>query len=357
MHLHDLPLLQVQRTTASVRLKHHTKEPPMRYFLTGATGFIGGRLARQLVAAGHEVVALVRTPSKAQDLAALGITLSPGDITDKESMRAGMAGADGLFHVAGWYKIGVRDGSPGDRINVAGTRNVLELMQELGIPKGVYTSTLAVNSDTKGQLVDEHYHFHGPHLSEYDRTKAAAHDLAEQMMAAGLPLVIVMPGVVYGPDDPSNTGATLTQYLQRKLPMIPQQSAYCWAHVDDIAQAHRLAMEKGKAGESYIIGGPPHTLVEALQIAQELTGIPAPRSAPPWLFTAMSRLMGIVERVVPVPDVYTAEGLRILAGATYIGNNAKARRDLGYQPRPLREGLAETLLYEMEKIGLAPASA
>src|SRR5688572_19597821 len=113
----------------------------MHYFVTGATGFVGGRVARQLVAAGHTVNAVVRTPAKAQDLAALGVRVSAGDVTDKESMRAPMTGVDGVFHIAGWYKLGVRDKSDAEAINVQGTRNVLELMRELRIPKGVYTST------------------------------------------------------------------------------------------------------------------------------------------------------------------------------------------------------------------------
>ena len=101
----------------------------MKYFITGATGFIGGRLARQLREAGHEVVAVVRNPAKAQDLAQLGVTLHQGDVTDKESMRKPMSGVDGVFHVAGWYKVGVRDKSQAYAINVEGTRNVLELMK------------------------------------------------------------------------------------------------------------------------------------------------------------------------------------------------------------------------------------
>src|SRR5207244_3025473 len=147
----------------------------MKEFVTGATGFVGGRVVRQLIDAGHQVVVVVRNPAKAADLANLGIEIHQGDVTDKESMRAPMQGVDGVFHIAGWYKIGVRDKSDGEKINVQGTRNVLELMRELGIPKGVYTSTLAVNSNTHGKLVDESYHYSGPHLSEYDRTKWVAH--------------------------------------------------------------------------------------------------------------------------------------------------------------------------------------
>jgi nucleoside-diphosphate-sugar epimerase len=324
----------------------------VRYYVTGATGFVGGRVARKLAAQGHDVVALVRSPEKAADLAAAGITLAKGDVTDKESMRRPMTGVDGVYHIAGWYKIGTRDKQEGQKINVDGTRNVLALMQELGIRKGVYTSTLAVNSDTHGKMVDEHYTFTGQHLSEYDRTKAEAHQVAEELIAQGVPLVIVMPGLIYGPGDTSSTRTTFVQYLQRKLPMIPQQTAFCWAHVDDIADAHIAAMEKGKAGERYIIAGPRHTLVEAMAMAQGITGIPAPRSVPPAFFGTLSPMMGLVEKVLPVPDSYTAEGLRVVAGVTYIGDNSKARRTLGYAPRPLQEGLAETLTHEMKLLGM-----
>jgi nucleoside-diphosphate-sugar epimerase len=147
----------------------------MRYFVTGATGFIGGRVARRLVEAGHQVVALVRTPAKANELRDGGVELVAGDITDRESMRHPMTGVDGVFHIAAWYKVGARDKHAAQRINVEGTRNVLELMRDLKIPKGVYTSTLAVFGDTHGQIVDENYRYDGPHLSEYDRTKWAAH--------------------------------------------------------------------------------------------------------------------------------------------------------------------------------------
>jgi nucleoside-diphosphate-sugar epimerase len=228
----------------------------------------------------------------------------------------------------------------------------LELMQELRIPKGVYTSTLDVNSDTHGLLADESYRYSGRHLSEYDRTKAEAHRIAEQFIARGLPLVIVMPGLVYGPGDTSSARSTLVSYLQRRLPMIPRKTAFSWAHVEDIALAHRLAMEKGRPGETYIVCGPTHTLIEALQLANTLTGIPLPRSAPPLLLKAMSVLMGALERVLPLPALYTAEGLRVIAGITYIGDNAKARRELGYSPRPLEAGLRETLEHEMRLLGM-----
>ncbi|WIG61472.1 MAG: dihydroflavonol-4-reductase [Ktedonobacterales bacterium] len=326
----------------------------MKYFVTGATGFVGGRVARQLVEAEHDVVVVARNPEKAQDLAELGITVHRGDVTEKESMRAPMTGADGVFHIAGWYKLGMKDKRAGEATNVQGTRNVLELMRELGIPKGVYTSTLAVFSDTHGRLVDETYRYDGPHLSEYDRTKWVAHyEVAEPMIASGLPLVIVQPGLIYGPGDTSNVRTALIQYLQRKLPVVPARTAFCWAHVDDIARGHLLAMEQGKPGESYIIAGPMHTMVDALAIAQRLTGVPAPRlHMPPAGMKAMAGMMGLVEKIAPVPESYSSEYLRVSAGATYLGDNAKAKRELGYAPRPLEKGLGETLAHEMRLLGM-----
>jgi nucleoside-diphosphate-sugar epimerase len=167
-----------------------------------------------------------------------------------------------------------------------------------------------------------------------------------------------MPGLVYGPGDTSSVRTTLIQYLQRKLPLIPRRTAFAWAHVDDIARGHILAMEQGAPGESYIIAGPASTLEDALKLAEQITGVPAPRlRVPPGLLKAMSRLMSVVERVVPVPDDFSAEYLRINAGVTYIGDNAKARRDLGYNPRSLETGLAETLNHEMRLLGMpAPVS-
>lgn len=321
----------------------------MRYFVTGATGFLGGRVARQLRQAGHEVVAVARDLSKASGLTADGVRVVAGDVTDKESLRAPMAGTDGVFHIAGWYKVGVRDRSPGIRINVDGTRNVLEVMKQLKIAKGVYTSTLAVNSDTHGKLVDESYRFEGKHISAYDRTKAEAHDVAAAFARDGLPLVIVQPGVIYGTGDLGPIHDLWAQFLRRKLPMSPRRTTFCWAHVDDVARGHLLAMERGRTGESYFLAGPPHPLVEVLGLAAEVSGVRAPRlSAPPWLLKTMAAVMGVVERVVPVPADFSGEYLRESAGTTYIGENAKARRELGWTPRPLSEGLPETVRHEMD---------
>jgi nucleoside-diphosphate-sugar epimerase len=322
----------------------------MKYFLTGATGFVGGVLARQLREMGHEVNAVIRSPEKASELRSLGVQLFKGDVTDKESMRPAMQGVDGVFHVAGWYKIGVRDKSEGEKVNVQGTRNVLELMKELRIPKGVYTSTLAINSDTHGELKNESYHFTGKHISEYDRTKAAAHDIASNFIAGGLPLVIVMPGGIYGPGDTSILRRTWIDYLQGKLPMIPDKAGICWTHVEDVARGHILAMERGVSGETYIIAGEACTYQEAFQIANHITGIKAPATVPYQMLKVMSSLVKPFDRLMP--ETYTSEALGITAGVTYWGDNSKAKRFLGYDPRPLTEGLESTLKHEMKLLGI-----
>jgi nucleoside-diphosphate-sugar epimerase len=323
----------------------------MRYFITGSTGFLGGEIARQLRRDGHDVVALVRTPAKAEALQRLGVTLAVGDITNRASLPGPMAGVDGVFHCAAWYKVG-QDSAEAEQINVAGTRHVLETMRELGVAKGVYTSTVAVFSDTEGQLVDESYRHDGPFLSEYDRTKWQAHyEVAAPMAAAGLPLVILMPGAIYGPGDTSGLRSFFVQYLRGKLAAVPARTAFCWAHVEDVARAHLLAMEKGRVGESYIVAGPPHSMIEALQIAERITGIKAPAlHPPPTLMKAASTVMGALGALVTLPPELTAEGLRVLAGVTYFGSNAKARRELGYEPRSLEDGLRETLAWEMKQL-------
>ncbi|MGH2348919.1 MAG: NAD-dependent epimerase/dehydratase family protein [bacterium] len=317
--------------------------------MTGATGFIGGALARRLAADGHEVIALVRNPDAAGALAGAGVRLHPGDITDKSSMRGGMREADGVFHLAGWYKIGVRDLRPGLRINVDGTRNVLELAGELAVPRIVYTSTLGVFSDTGGRVVDETYRHDGPWLSEYDRTKWLAHyEVAEPMMRAGLPAVIVQPGVVYGPGDTSAMHSTIVQYLRRRLPVLPRRTGYCWGHVDDTVDGHVMAMVKGRPGESYIVAGPRHTLIEALAIAEEITGIPAPRwHVSPEVMRALGGLLQAVGRAD------AAEILRVGAGVTYWGSSARAERELRFHARSLRDGFRDTLAHEMRLLGIA----
>ncbi|MGA1821708.1 MAG: NAD-dependent epimerase/dehydratase family protein [Thermoplasmatota archaeon] len=327
----------------------------MKYFVTGATGFIGGHLARRLAGDGHEVTALVRDPESADDLRKEGIHIHVGDITETDSMAEGMKGSDGVFHTAGWYKLGQRDSSMAERTNVRGTMNVFELMKDLGVRKGVYTSTLTVFSHSGGEIRDESFIYKGRHLSEYDHSKWKAHfDIVRPLILnQRLPIVIVMPGVAYGPGDNSFIGKGLDDLVSGKLPALPKETAFCWSHVDDIVDGHILAMEKGAAGETYIIGGPPHTLVEAMEIAGDIAGVKPPGiKLSPGIVRMMSNVNKVVNALVPLQGYYHPETLRVLAGTTYLGTSEKARKELGYNPRSLKEGLSDYLPKRMEELNV-----
>ncbi len=323
-----------------------------KYFVTGATGFIGGEIVKQLIGRGHRVVALVRSPEKAGMLRALGVEIHAGDITVRETLRAPMEGVDGVFHVAAWYKVGVHD-PLADQINVDGTRNVLKTMRTLEIPRGVYTSTVAVFSNTRGAVPDETYRYDGSHLSHYDRTKWIAHyRVALPKMAEGLPLTIVMPGAVYGPGDTSGLHTALVDLLRGRLPFTPARTAFCWSHVEDTARGHIQAMEKGAAGETYIITGPRHTFEYAFDAAARLAKVRTPLLHPgPRTMRSLAVLMGLAGRFTSLPPALTPEGLRVIAGTTYFGANDKAVRELGFAARPLDEGLAQTIEHELRALG------
>ena len=316
----------------------------MTYLVTGATGFIGGRLARRLLAAGHRVRVLARRPEAAAPLEAAGARVFRGDLTRPETLRPAMDGVDGVFHVAAWYAVGV-PAAAAEPTNVQGTRHVLETALALGVPKVVYTSTIAVYGDTRGRLVDESYFYDGRRLgwaSAYDRTKWRAHyEVARPLAEAGLPLVTVLPGLVYGPGDRSPIGDLLRRLVCGRTLAVPAETVYCWSHVDDVAQAHLLAMERGHPGEEYIVAGEPRSLVAVLRQARRWIGsssriLPLPNAA----IRLLSRLVRPFDAWLP--PVYTSEGLRA-AAASYTADHAKARAELGYAPRPLREGLPPTL--------------
>ena len=323
-----------------------------KYFVTGATGFIGAELVKQLIGRGHKVAALIRSPEKAAFLKTLGVELHAGDITDRQTLQGPMTGVDGVFHLAAWYKVGVKE-PLAETINVDGTHNVLMAARAVAVPRTVYTSTVAVFSDTKGALPDETYRYEGPHLSEYDRTKWMAHyEVAVPAIEKGLPLTIVMPGVVYGPGDTSGMRTALVDLLRGRLPAVPAQTAFCWAHVEDTARGHIQAMEQGKPGETYLITGPRHTFEAVFDLAASLAKVRPPMLHPgPAVMRAAAAAMSIVERLGRLPPALTPEALRVIAGTTYLGSNEKAVRDIGFRARPIEEGMAQTIEHELRLLG------
>jgi nucleoside-diphosphate-sugar epimerase len=303
-------------------------------------------LIPKLLESGYEVHALVRSQEGVSRMQALGALPAWGDITARESMRAAMRGSDVVFHVAGWYKLGFRDQSKAETINVEGTRNVLGLAHELGVPKIVYTSSIAVIGDTHGYLADEtDIGPEWPFLNEYDRTKWLAHcRVALPLIERGAPIVIVTPGVVYGPEDPSLVGELMRYYYKGYFPILPgPEFAMSYAHVEDVAEGHILAAEKGRDGESYLLTGPARTLSELSVLWSQLSGRRLPLMHLPARFLRpLAPLADVLNALFSLPSVVSRDAVTIL-GATYIARSDKARAELGWQPRPLEQGMRETL--------------
>ncbi|MBX0286953.1 NAD-dependent epimerase/dehydratase family protein [Halomicroarcula sp. F28] len=325
----------------------------MEYLVTGATGLVGSHVVHQLVEDDHDVVAVTRSASNAGHLPD-EITVTEGDITEKASLREPMAGVDGVFHIAGWAYVGPgpENERKAERINVEGTRNVLELIDELDVPKGVYTSTTGLYDDTD-EPVDESDDPERPSSPVYTRTKWDAHyEVARPMMDDGLPLVVVLPGNAFGRwDKPYGTNrGVLRDYLQEELPMIPRDWAFPFEHAADTARSHILAMERGEPGEEYIVAGETHTMEALFDVAEAITGVPAPRTVPPSLFGLLASAMGVVERVTTPPEGLRAETLDFLSGKHVAVDNTKARRELGIDHRPVEDGLREYFAWEREQL-------
>ena len=314
-------------------------------FVTGGTGFIGRAVVRKLIARGYQVVALARSERGVAMLREMGATAAIGDVTDRESMREAMRGSDIVFHIAGVYDYSPEGLRRCDSVNVGGTRNVLELAHELNISRIIHTSTLAVFGDTRGALPDETYFAGGPFLSEYDRTKWLAHyNVAEGLIAQGAPIIIVMPGAVYGPGDSSWLAGVMRLFHRGLLPVLPgPETTLCYTYVDDVAEGHLLAAEKGRLGESYILAGPAVPLGEMVEFWAHLTGKRPPTTTIPARFARnLSPALGRAGSVVALPEAFSEEMVRLL-GVSYVGRSDKARAELGWRPRPLQAGMLETL--------------
>jgi len=251
-----------------------------------------------------------------------------------------------VFHVAALYEIGARYASQMEAINVDGARNVFETALEVGVPKIVFTSTAAVHGDTKGKMVTENHQIPFEALTSgtlYERTKWRAHyEVALPMIRKGAPIVIVESGGVYGPEDHSVLGDLLTLYV-RGLRILPDRdTAITFVYVDDIAEGHILAAEKGRIGESYLMGYQPFTFGQFADFWPKVSGrpkvwlkIPSALIRPSW------PLMALIEKVIPLPTLLSSEAVRSV-GTTWIVSCKKAQDELGWKPRPVEEGLKLT---------------
>ena len=320
----------------------------MRIFLTGGTGFIGGRVAEKLRARGDDVVALVRSPDKAAKLRELGCELVEGDLSRTDAIRSGLDGADACIHAAAIYKVGIpkKEHQGMFDSNVTGTENVLDAAIDAGVNRIVYVSTVAVFGNTKEQVVDETYQRDESEgfLSCYDETKYRSHQIAKDRIGKGAPIVIVQPGGVYGPGDHSEIGNFIDQTRKGKLraKAFPEVGLNL-VHVDDVADGILLALDNGKVGESYVLGGEIARMDDVIRKTAELSGKKYPKATLPVPLIKLSAPLGpVLGPVMGFPPNFS-EAIKSADGVTFWAKHDKAMEELGYNPRDFETGLKETL--------------
>lgn len=313
----------------------------MRAFVTGGTGFIGGRMVERLLDDGWDVSALVRSPERAVRIRDRGATLVPGDVTEPSTFEDAMRGADAVFHLAAYYALGVSDREQMMRINVGGTEAILRAAGRASVPRIMYCSSIAaLGSGPHGSVGDETREHHGDFPSIYEESKWFAHEIALGLAKEGLPIVSVMPGAVYGPGDVSFISVLLGLYARRRLVVCSFRDAVCsWVHVDDVVDGIARAIEKAPAGETYVLGGDNESIGGLLGRVAPYTGIRPPRLwVPDWVARASMPLSPLFSRLLKQAPGAVRDGTKLLSGSIAF-SSAKAERDFGYRFRPIEEGL------------------
>jgi dihydroflavonol-4-reductase len=313
--------------------------------ITGATGKVGNAVARLLVARGETVRALVRDPVAARASLPSEVELVAGDVVDREACRRAAAGVEAVFIAHGIYEQWVRNPAIFDAVNAVGAENVAVAAREAGVARIVHTSTYDVfDADRSGRL-DERQLATAPKQTPYERSKQRAEELVLSAAGVGTEVVIVNPGMVYGPGPWASAGldAALFDCLRGRLPAVPRGAGAGLAFVDAVATGHLAALDRGVAGERYILAGPYVALIDFFRRAVELAGHGrVPMQVPPAAAHAMARASEAVSRITKRPPLLPDGQLRFLLwGAD--PDSRKAELELGYQPVPLDDGLARTV--------------
>jgi dihydroflavonol-4-reductase len=318
----------------------------VRVVMTGGAGFIGRVVVQRLTDRRDTVVALVRDPARAAFLQRDGVTVVASSLDDPSALREVMTGADAAIHSAGSYEVGIRKSEQPrmHEANVGTTERVLNSAIEARVPRIVYVSTNGVFGNTHGRIVDE---THRRDLDEgftswYDETKFRAHEAAEQRIAGGAPIVIVEPGQTYGPNDHSAASRQLQLAHDGKLPyLVLADVGLAWGHVDDVADGIVAALDRGRIGEAYSLGGPCLQLAAAIEIAARVGGKRPPRLRIP---TTLLQIMApLNDRLGGLPGMPPNMRETIsAAGVTYWVSHDKATHELGFDPRSLEQGVADT---------------
>ena len=319
----------------------------MKALVTGAAGFIGSHVVRALLAAGHEVRALHLRGDDLRNLDGLAAERLAGDVTDAASLRVAMRGCDHVFHLAAVYALWTPDPGLMQRVNVGGTRRVLEVARDLGVRRVVYTSSIArFGGQGAGVRASEDSPFALASTGDvYARSKADAHEVALAAARAGQDVVIVAPTGPIGPGDvgPTPTGRALLAAIN--LPaVVVARSVSSFAHVADMAAGHLLAAVYGKSGEGYLLGAEDVALEDLARRTLAIAGLRKPIVVAPFGLArlgARAALM-VAERITRKPPLFTPAAVAI-ARLGLAADCSKAVRELGFAPRPLDEALRDAL--------------
>jgi dihydroflavonol-4-reductase len=321
----------------------------VRTLVTGATGFVGAAVARRLLAAGHEVRVLVRPTSVLTNIADLPIEKRIGDLRDCASLQAAMEGIEALFHVAADYRIWTPKPQELLDSNVIGTGNIMDAALAAGVRRIVYCSSVAaIVPKPYGGIADESIMgTENQMVGLYKRSKFLAEaEVTRRVREKDLQAVIVNPSAPMGPRDvkPTPTGRIIVDAAMGKIPVYVDTGLNV-VHVNDVAEGHLLAFEKGKIGERYILGGENLTLKELLTIVAELVGRRPPSIQIPHAVTIpIGYIAETWCRVFGGEPIATGDAARMARKKMFYSSD-KAKRDLGYAPRPAREAIADSLAW------------
>jgi dihydroflavonol-4-reductase len=319
----------------------------MRVFVTGGSGFIGRAVVRRLVDRGDRVTAVVRDPGRAELLAELGVDLRQGDLSRSAAIVDTMRGTDAAIHLAGSYRVGIpaRERPAMHDSNVGTTLRMLDAFATAGLDRLVVVSTINTVGNTHGRIVDERYRrdLGEGFLSYYDETKYLAHRAAQERIGAGGRIVIAMPGTTYGPGDHSAIGQQLKAAHDGTLRyLVLADLGISPVFVNDAAAGIIAALDRGRIGESYFLGGQNMRIRDALAAAARIGGRGLPRLEIPDAFLRLAaRTPAAVARAFGFPEDI-GEVVRAGLGVTYWGSSAKSATELGYASRDLASGLRAT---------------
>ncbi|BAS59339.1 3-beta hydroxysteroid dehydrogenase/isomerase family protein [Leptolyngbya boryana NIES-2135] len=306
----------------------------MRALVTGANGFTGSHLVKLLLARGDSVTGLVRKSSNVSRLADCDVKFVYGDITDRAALTEAMTGVDVVFHTAAYVELGIVNAVEMERVNVEGTRAVLEVAKAVNVPKMIYCSTIGIFGDTQGNVINETFQrTQAEFSSAYDRTKYQAQQLVDQAVKDGLWVASVMPSGIFGKDDPHFL-PVLSAFQKGRLKVWAGGSRVTGiVHVDDLAEAMILAVDRGKSGEYYIISAGDLTTQEMFEIFSQETGIPAPREAPKALVRIVASILDPIGRLSGWQPPIDNERVHYLYDRCVRVDATKARQELGWNPR------------------------